>query len=442
MAFAKLLAGVALSGVLLVLALPLGEQAYLAWFALVPLLRAVHGRGVLLGFIGALATIFFAAWLATKGVFYAHKDFEGEVGWIYTGMGLFGFAVALTTAVWADKSTDAKPLWWFAALAVLLEACLLLQLPAHLALTQYRQPVPLMIASVGGIWAVSFLVWLTNLWLARLVWQRLAWVVPLVAGLSLALGGAWLPSRGALRSYAAIQTEATDDVALFDLHIGASMEHATLVVWPEFSALAIAALDTSSLKTLARGEGVAPFVTTFRDDHKPLPHNVAALFSSRGESERYFKRKPFGAEKQMHAAGTRAVAAKLGQGAVGLNICFDSCFPGVMRDTTRLPGVDVIALPTIDPQAPHHFLAAMHAAYSPFRAAELGTPIVRSDGLAYSSIVDARGHIAAEAPPGEQVLIAAVPPGPRFTLYRTLGDWFLYACAAAFLLGLRRKSPM
>ena len=65
MAFAKLLAGVALSGVLLVLALPLGEQAYLAWFALVPLLRAVHGRGVLLGFIGALATIFFAAWLAT-----------------------------------------------------------------------------------------------------------------------------------------------------------------------------------------------------------------------------------------------------------------------------------------------------------------------------------------------------------------------------------------
>lgn len=40
-------------GLLLVLALPLGEQFYLAWFMLVPLLVAVRGKGFLVGFVWA-----------------------------------------------------------------------------------------------------------------------------------------------------------------------------------------------------------------------------------------------------------------------------------------------------------------------------------------------------------------------------------------------------
>ena len=439
MANAKLLGAVALTGVLLILALPLGERAYLAWIALVPLLRATHGRGFLVGFASALVAIFLGAWLASTGVFYAHKELEGEVGWIYSGMGLFGIPVAFTAGVWADKGSDGKPLWWFASLAVLLEACLLLELPAHLALTQYRQPVPLMLASAGGIWLVSFALWIANLWLARMPWSRLMWAVPLAAGLSLALRGAWLPDHGVRRTFAALQTEAVDLEALAKMHLQASGRRAEVVVWPEFSALAIAARGTAPLQELAQAEGSAPFVTTFRDDHRPLPHNAAALFSAEGESERYFKRKPFGAENKMHAAGTEAVTADLAHGRVGLNICFDSCYPFVMRDTARL-GADVLALPTIDPPSTHHFMAAMHNAFSPFRAAELGTPVVRADGYAYSSIVDSRGRFVAEAPPGEQVLIGTVH-GSRHTLYKLCGDWVLYASGLAFLFGLSRKKP-
>lgn len=437
MALAKSLGAVLLTGVLLILALPLGERASLAWFALVPLLRAMHGRGFVWGFAAALGSIFLAAWLASTGVFYSHKDFEGDPGWIFSGMGLFGVPVALTVGVWADKGTQGKPVWWFASLAMLLEACLLLELPAHLALTQYRQPVPLMLASVGGIWLVSFAIWIVNLVLARTSWSWW-WAVGVAIGLSQILSNAWLPAHGQKRTYAAIQSESVDLGELTKLHMQASGLGADVVVWPEFSALAIAARGTTDLQDLARAEGSAPFVTTFRDDHRPLPHNAAALFSSSGESERYFKSKPFGAEKKMHAAGDRAVAAPLaGSGMVGLNICFDSCFPCVMRDTARL-GVDVLALPTIDPPSAHHFMAGMHNAYSPFRAAELGVPIVRADGYAFSSIVDARGRFVAEAPPGEKVLLGDVR-GNRRTLYRVCGDWALYTGGVLFLVGLRRK---
>lgn len=175
MAILKVLIGIVVTAVALVLALPLGERAFLGWSSLVPLLVAVRNRGFLTGFVAAMGAIFLAAWLASTGVFYADKDFAGEVSWIYTGMGLFGFAVAFTVALWADPKVGGKPVWWFAAVAVLLEACLLVQLPAHLALTQYREPVPLWLASVGGIWAVSFVMWLCNGWLARLRWGPLLW---------------------------------------------------------------------------------------------------------------------------------------------------------------------------------------------------------------------------------------------------------------------------
>lgn len=434
MVFLKVLTGVGVTAVALVLALPLGEQAYLGWGALVPLLVAVRNRGFLAGFVAALGAVFLAAWVASTGLLYVDKEFGGEVSWIYTGMGLFGFALAFTVALWADPKLGRKPVWWFAAAAVLLEACLLIQLPAHMALTQYREPVPLELASVGGIWAVSFLLWLCNAWLARLPWGPLLWWSAAIACVSLVLHTAWRSVEGTPKRYAAIQTDSIEPSVLFSLHRVAARESPSFVVWPEFSALDLASEGTDRLIAFAKTTP-APFVTTFRDRAMPLPHNAAALFSPWGESERYFKRKPFGAETQMHAPGDRAAAAVTGSSTVGLNICFDSCHPSVMRDTARLPGVQAIALPTIDPPAPHHFMAAMHAAYSPFRAAELGVAIVRADGAAYSSIVDARGKIVAEASPGPNVIVAEAAPGPRFTVYREWGDWFLYVCGALVLVG-------
>ena len=424
-----------LSGLLIVLALPLGEQSYLVWIALVPLLRGTKEKGFLVGFVLSLVAIFFAAWLAKTGIFYEHKNFEESEGWLYTGFGLFGFALALAVAFCADKKVGTKPRWWLAALGVLLEACLLIELPAHLALSLYRHPLILMFASVGSIWLVSYLVWLCNLALAAMPTKQALGVGAGIMALSVLSSFLPLPGSGPKALVAALQTAEVDNPNLEKAQRQIAARGPLLTVWPEFSGIVMAVGgDTSALTDLANNS--SPFATSFRDAQKPLPHNVAAIFSEEGESLRYQKRKLFGGEKQMHAPGSKPAATNLRGHTIGLNICFDSCFPSIMRETAHLPGVDLIALPTIDPPSHHYFVAGIHAAFTPFRAAETGVSIVRADGYAYSMIVDNTGAIVAEADAGEEVLFAEVGVSARNVPARWLGDAALYGCGVLFLLGI------
>lgn len=436
------LCGALLSGLLIVLALPLGEQSYLVWIALVPLLRGSKEKGFLVGFVLSLVAIFFAAWLAKTGIFYEHKNYEESEGWLYTGFGLFGFAFALSVAFWADKKVGTKPLWWLAALGVLLEACLLIELPAHLALSLYRHPIALTLASIGSIWLLSYLVWLCNLWLSQLPIKHAARFGAAFAVLTFASSFVPLPGSGPKVLVAALQTAEVDDRNLETAQRKIAAQGPLLTVWPEFSGMVMAVGgDTTSLLNLAKTS--SPFATTFRDAHEPLPHNIAAIFSETGESPRYQKRKLFGGEKAMHTRGSKPASAPLRGHTVGLNICFDSCFPSIMRETALLPGVDLIVLPTIDPPSKHYFVAGIHAAFTPFRAAETGLSIIRADGYAYSMIVDNTGAIVAEAGAGEKVLLGEVGISARNAPARLLGDAALYACGIAFIFGMlpRRSKP-
>ncbi len=450
MKFALIFAAASLlSGALFCLALPPADYWFLGWVAFVPLMVVVRGRGFLFGFVGGLLALFTTAYLVKSGIFYSSKHFGGEDGWIVTGCGLFGFVVSLLLAFWADKGSR-KPHWWFAGLAVLLEASLLIILPAHLALTQYRQHLLLWVASLGGIWLVSFLVWLANMAIAEALrareWRKLA--VPGV-GLILMVGFQPILGRGEEQGFefGLVQTDKTDAESLGLLHRQASRDSQTVVVWPEFGGLGIATGgDTRPLQEVSAKNGGAAIVTSYNDEFAPMPHNVASVVTPTGTSESYFKRKLFGGEKQMHTPGDRAVAVDSPQGRIALGICFDSCYPAIVRDAARLPGVTAMALPTIDPESPHHFIAAIHAAFTPFRAAENGIAIARADGYAYSMAVDGRGRIVAELPPGEQAAYTSVALGGP-TLYRLLGDWFLYLCGLGVMAGIfayrkPKKTPL
>lgn len=136
----------------------------------------------------------------------------------------------------------------------------------------------------------------------------------------------------------------------------------------------------------------------------------------------------------MHTAGTKAVAVKDSKGLmIGLNICFDSCYPFIIRETAALPGVNVIALPTIDPDSRHSFIAGMHAAFTPFRSAENGVAMVRADGHFGSMIVNERGRIVAELH-NEQSGWTGFISGKRvWTPYQVIGDSFWYLCIVGTL---------
>jgi len=239
-----------------------------------------------------------------------------------------------------------------------------------------------------------------------------------------------------------VQSDSSEMSELRALSHDAGGRGAKLVVWPEFSGLLLARNgDTSKLQRLALESGMPAFVTSFRDGFEPLPHNTAAVFSRQGESSPYFKRKLYGSESQMHSPGSNAVAVPSQVGIVGLNICFDSCYPAIIRDTARL-NADMIAVPTIDPESPYDFFAANHAAFMPIRAAENGVSIIRADGGAYSMIVDPNGRIVGQLEcEKNKTAVGRIPNHGHWTLYKWAGDWFLYLCAAVPVWALltRRK---
>lgn len=115
---------------------------------------------------------------------------------------------------------------------------------------------------------------------------------------------------------------------------------------------------------------------------------------------------------------------------------------GETRDAMSGPGM--ILVPTQDPETPHGVIQSLHAAFTTFRAAELATPIVRTDDTAASMAVDDLGAVLVSLPPGEHSTIAHVPIRPaRTTLYHRVGDWVLWldAVAVALWTFARKKRP-
>lgn len=431
-----------LSAILLVLALPPSTFGFLGWICWVPAMVGCRTRGIAIGFVTGIGVCLIAAALAASGLPYAEKRTEGDPGWIYVGFAIFGLVAGFLLAVMASAKGPTnwrRGLVW-AAWAVLAEAALLIYLPAHLALTQWNNGFPLILASIGGIWMVSFLVWAVNIFLAGILAEKrytLAAIVTFQFCLTQPLFNLFSPQTGSLR-VAMIQTEAADEEALSALNHKAGELGAELAVWPELSGMGLApGGKTGSLVKLAAQIGQPPFVTSYPDASRPKPFNTAAVFGPEGESKQYRKRKPFAAERAIHQAGNQAVAVDVPGAHAGLNICFDTCFPNVMRDTARLPGVNLILLPTLDPPTPHGVIQAIHAAYTPFRSAELGVPIVRAESTAWSMATDHRGRVIARLGlEQDRILIANVRPESRKPIALYVGDGFLLVCAGLVVWGV------
>lgn len=432
------------TGAMIVLAMPPCGFWEIGWFALMPVFWATRNSRLIVGVVCAIAATMVAAYIATTGVFYRQGSPEGEPTWIYLGCALFGFVFAIVAGVSSEvKDRSPRTLLILSFIGVLLDWCLLVVLPAPLALSQATFRPMLVLASVTGIWGISFALWFFNLAVVEAIEQRGKWlkIVMVVPAVSLLLGlkPLIIPAGKALTPVGVIQADSPNLSAFRGLSKAAARDTlqvsgAELVVWPEFSGMMFAPGGrTQRLTDLAKESGMPAFVTSYRDNFRPLPHNTATLFSSQGKSAPYFKRKLFGSESKMHSPGREPVAVPFGSTKVGLNICFDSCYPSIIRDTVR-QGAEVIALPTIDPDSPYGFFAANHAAFTPIRAAENGVSIIRCDGYAYSTIADPEGSIVAQlGDVKDQFARANIPTHGHATIYRWAGDWFLYFCGGALL---------
>lgn len=350
-----------------------------------------------------------------------------------------------------------------------------------LGYTQYQNLGLTQLASVTGVWGLTFLV----AWLAPVVdavWTGTAatrgWSSPpVVFGLAVALAlgyGGWrlavapapgasvrvagitLVDRAKSRDLEAARAEGREQ---FDRANEELRQAARTAVLKE--AAAGAELVTFS-ETSVRGDAgqeqelVAWGVALAREARTTL---VVPLYLSGGADGldlnslvvvdpdgtvvlRHTKYGSAGLEGIVPGTGVLSFA-DLPFGRLGAVICRDLDFPATIQQAGAA-GADLVVAPSFDWVEIDPF----HTQYAVFRGIENGFTLVRQTGDGLSIVTDPYGRVVAamdQFQSSGRVMVATVPTGGVRTLYGTLGDWFAWLCAAALLAfaaaSLRRPVP-
>ena len=513
-------------GLLLSAAYPLPCLAGAAWAApalmLAPALGRGRGEAFRLGYVAGLAHFLSSLyWLLLIPVAWAPI-----LGWL----ALSGF-VALYPATWVWLSVSVPwcparaPHWplnraaglepsppqsgsrwarfcWPAYAAALwvamefLRAWFLSGFPWNpLGASQFRLLPLIQLASVTGVWGISFLVAWTSaaLLLAVLTLlpapqRRVAWLMDLalpavVVTLAFAAGQRRLATTpatlGELR-VACVQpsipqtmiwdeAENTNRFAqLLALSRQAMEAKPDLLVWPEAALPPLDLAGYSALTNLVREGGVALLfgaddAAARRDGSGTDYFNAAVLVERDGRfADVYRKRKlvMFGEFVPLSrwlpflkhltpigdgfAAGTAPAQFALGNPRARFCplICFEDIFPGLVHSSLK-PDTDLIVNLTNNGWFGESAAQWQHATAAIFRAVENGLPLLRSANNGLTCWVDTRGRLVEQFTDargtiyGVGVFHACIPlPSPdarEMTVYRRLGDWFPWLCAGTTL---------
>ncbi len=121
---------------------------------------------------------------------------------------------------------------------------------------------------------------------------------------------------------------------------------------------------------------------------------------------------------------------------VGTPICFENTFPDLFRRFVSR-GANVMIVTTNDSSFLLTEASREHVIFSQLRAVETGRWVVQAAVSGESAIVDPHGRIVVRTGLFERTILrASVPTGTARTVYVRLGDWFPLACAVATLLAI------
>ncbi len=357
---------------------------------------------------------------------------------------------------------------------------------AVLGASQWQHPAVLALASVGGVWLVSFVLVAANVaivvaattrrWTARAAAAAVATAVVAAGPVVFALtapapvtGTATiaLVQPGIDASSSASERLTTD---LIGDRAAAAEGAPDLIVWGESSVAYHLESDKSLLRTieqLSRRAGAQILVNqdSLHDDQKS---KVAVLVGADGIAGTYTKTRlvPFGEYIPFRSALSwltdisRAAPVNMvpGTGAhvlrvtepdgqpltIGPLICFESAFPDMSRVDTG-HGAQVIVYQTADPTFQGTWALEQHAALDALRAAETGRPVVQAALTGDSDAFDSRGRQLAwmsQTQRGVTTVRLSLPATSSRTIYDQLGDYVPWAAtgiaAAAGLGGLWR----
>lgn len=359
-------------------------------------------------------------------------------------------------------------------------------------------------ASVGGVWLTGFLLAAINVAVSAAVSPRAQTSARLVAVAVAAGLVAAMYLHGALRpapeplpgsptiTVAAVQTglvRGADE--RFDAHVEMTSElvgqDVDLVVWAESSVgfdLEDRPAELEELESLSESVGAPILVNVDARRGEGGIFKSSVLVDSSGVVDRYDKRRlvPFGeyiparsllgwlaevtnaadenrrrgdtlvvmdldpAGNATEAGGSSAGSRSIG---VGPLVCFESAFPDLSRELTRM-GADLVVPQTATTTFQGSWAQEQHASLAAVRAVEIGRPVVHAAVSGVSAAFDAEGRELARMGSDEAgtwtaqiALVGGTTPYVRF------GDWVPVACVlvlvtAAMAAGLRaaRRRPL
>jgi apolipoprotein N-acyltransferase len=134
--------------------------------------------------------------------------------------------------------------------------------------------------------------------------------------------------------------------------------------------------------------------------------------------------------------GGREASVLPGPAPLGVSICFEGIFPGLVR---RFPlnGAEILANITNDGWYRHTAAPEQHLASNVLRAVENRRWLVRAANTGISAIIDPKGRLSERSGLLEEaVLRGMVTPIRDLTLYSRFGGWFAWLCLLSALGGL------
>ena len=486
-AHARPLAAVFLAGLATSLAFPPARLWPIAFVCLIPLLASLAGAGSRrgfwlgvvfgLGFYGStLYWIFrfgFAAWIAATLILALSAGVFGLLYPVVRRSMSPAAAAPVAAAAWTliDWIHASWPLGGFAW--------------GSLGISQVDNRATVRLASVTGVWGVTFVVVLVNALLLAALTNGAgsrARVVAAAAAVVLALGPlaiAFPAATGRVLRVASIQVDVrlarsapngvAEDLQVAQLNIAeherlTSAPRPDLIVWGEGALDPGAASDVAtmnSVRSVIASVGAPTLVGAVTDDPDGRERTDVLLFDGGGQLvDRYDKVHlvPFGeyvpwraelswfrALQQIpvdRAPGERIHSVRVaGLPPFGSPICFENNYPQIPRQMVR-DGAGFLVVTVNNASYGTTAASAQHEQMSRMRAVEDGRWIVDAAVSGISAFIDPSGRVTEDLGLFRTgILQGSIRSSDHQTLYVRLGDWVPWLCLAflATLLAMPRR---
>ena len=485
------------SAILLVLPFPDFDLWWFAWIGMVPLLVVVTrtpkaGRAFLLGWLWGVIFFYGSCWWLTYPMIHyariavplAYVLLLLPVTLVALFPALFCALIARVVARFGPGALFAAPFLWVSV--ELGRYAVTGQLWNAIGYSQAFHPLLIQSARWGGVYAVGFLILLSNAALASLLLRRsLTWPLSslvIMALIALASKGIRLetpPEDRIARDRSEVEVvavqpnvpmEGPDDPAsmnqLLNRHLELSRQGLAnpsngldvwrLVIWPE-SPMNFSYSRDSQLRdavaTLARTRHTAVLLNSLEPAPNNGEHNSAILVNEEGQKLAQYDKirlMPFGEYVPLpqwipgassvrgivgdFTPGSKYTLMPLGDLRAGVFICIEAAHPGIARSFVN-EGADVLINISNDGYLGPTPVMRQHLSNAIFRAVENDRDVLRVTNSGISAYIHSNGRVMDSTPGFSPTVRVWTANGKHAgtTFYTRHGDVFAYLCA---LIGL------